>query len=68
MVKEMRWLYKEQSVRESPIQQEQAILDEKLGDPNIKQIFWVSGSRNKRQIRQTGKDQKQTFWVIKQNS
>lgn len=68
MVKEMRWLHKEQSVRESPIQQEQAILDEKLGDPNIKQIFWVSGSRNERQIRRTGKDQKQTFWVIKQNS
>lgn len=68
MVKEMRWLPKEQPVRESPMQQGQAILDEKLGDPNIKQIFWVSGSRDERQIRWTGKDQKQMFWVIKQNS
>lgn len=68
MVKEMRWLPKEQSVRESPMQQGHSTLDEKLGDPNIKQIFWVSGRKDERQIRWTGKDQKQMFGVIKQNS
>lgn len=40
------------------MQQGHSTLDEKLGDPNIKQIFWVSGSRDERQIRWTGKDQK----------